>query len=377
MSSLPVARILGFEIRIHVSWAVILAVIAVTVAAQIERIDPSVDEPLRWLAGGVVAFGFLLSALAHELGHAVAARRAGMGGGPIEIFFFGGAASPATDARAPRDEIATALAGPLVSLVIGFVLLGVAVGAVAAGAGVAAALGQVALVIGVMNLVLGAANLLPAFPLDGGRVARGIVWWRTGDRDRGLRVAGRIGRWLGIAMAGAGIVLIVTVDSIDGLMLALAGWFLVSSARSVERHADVDALLAGIVVADVMDRDVPGVPAGLTLDTFAEQVLEGDGTTVPVVGDDGLVGILGPRQVRRVRRGRWAETRAGDLMAAREALPEIAPGTTLRDALEHLHRTGLDGLPVLEGDAFRGVVTRRAVAAAVRDRVAAARGSTP
>ena len=375
MSSLPIARILGFEIRVHVSWAIILAVIVVTVAAQIERVAPSVSAPGRWAVGGVIAFLFLVSALAHELGHAVAARRAGMGGGTVDIYFFGGAASPATDARRPRDEIVTALAGPMVSLAAGAILLGVAVVGAVVRDGPIAIVGQVALVVGIMNLVLGGANLLPAFPLDGGRVIRGVAWARTGDRDRGLRIAGRIGRWLGIAMAVGGIVLIVLVDSVDGLMLALAGWFLVSSARAVQRHADVDALLDGIRVEDVMEHDVTAVPAALTLDTFAEQVLEGAGTSVPVTDGADFVGMLGARQVRRVRRGRWADTRAGDLMTGRDGLPSITPETTLRAALEQLHRTGLDGLPVLEAGTLRGIVTRHAVAQAIRDRATAARGA--
>lgn len=375
MSALPIARLLGFEVRVHVSWAIILAVIAVTAASGVARVDPTIAAPARWAIGGIVAFAFLLSALAHELGHALAARHAGMGGGTIDIYFFGGAATPATDARSARDEIAVAVAGPAVSLALGLGLLAIALVGVVARDGPLVAIGQVALVVGVMNVVLGLANLLPAFPLDGGRVARGIVWARTGDRDRGLRAAARIGRWLGLGMAAAGVVLIVLVDSVDGLMLALAGWFLVSSARTVERHADVDGLLEGVRVADVMDRDVTGVPAGLTLDTFADQVLDGSADSVPVVEGSELVGILGARQVRRVGRGRWAETRAADLMTARQGLPTITPDTSLRAVLEHLRRTGLDGLPVLEAGSLRGVVTRRAVAQAVHDRAAAARGA--
>jgi Zn-dependent protease len=378
MSALPVARLLGFEIRVHVSWAIVLAVIAVTVASQVQRAAPDFDAPVAWAVGAIVAVAFLLSALAHELGHAVVARRAGMAGGPIVVYFFGGAAGPSTDAQRPRDEIVTALAGPLVSLVIGAGLMALAgVGAVV-GVGPVAAVGQVALIVGVMNVALGAANLLPAFPLDGGRVARGVAWWRTGDRARGLRIAARTGRWLGLAFAAIGIVLILLVDSVDGLMLALAGWFLVSSARGVERSADVDALLEGIRVEDVMDRGATSVPAGLTLDTFADQVLAGSGVSVPVVGgpDADFIGILGARQVRRVRRGRWAQTRAGDLMVAAAGLPAIGPDTTLRAALDHLHRTGMDGLPVLEAGALTGIVTRRAVAEAIRDR-AATRGVRP
>ncbi len=378
MSAIPVARLFGFEIRVHVSWLVILAIIAVTVVTRIDQVAPGSDPSLRWVIGGIVAAAFLVSALAHELGHAIAARRAGMPGGPIVVYFFGGAASVGLDARRPRDEIVAALAGPLVSLTIGLAFLVVAAVGLSTGRGVALDIGRIALIIGGLNLILGGVNLLPAFPLDGGRVVRGLAWARTGDPATGLRVAARSGRVLGILLAIAGILLIIVVDSVDGLMLALSGWFVVSTAGAVERSAEVDAVLADIHVVDVMERDVAGLPPGLTLDTFADQLLA-DGSTamIPVTRDGDLLGMVGARQVRAVRRDRWADTRAEDLMVAGDALPEVAPDTTLRVALDQLRRSGLDGLPVFDAGVMAGVVTRQAVATAIRDRLRAGEVAKP
>ncbi|MGH2476990.1 MAG: site-2 protease family protein, partial [Candidatus Limnocylindrales bacterium] len=357
ISAIPVARLFGFEIRVHVSWLVILAIIAVSVVTRIDEVAPKTDTVVRWVVGGIVAAAFLLSALAHELGHAIAARRAGMPGGPIVVYFFGGAASIGLDARRPRDEIVSALAGPLVSLTIGLAFLALAAVGLAIGRGAALDMGRIALIIGGLNLVLGGVNLLPAFPLDGGRVVRGLAWARTGDPAAGLRVAARSGRVLGILLAAAGILLILVVDSIDGLMLALGGWFVVSSAQAVERNAEVDAVLAGIHVVDVMDRDVTGLPPGLTLDTFAEQLLaDGSTTSIPVTREGDLLGMVGARQVRAVRRDRWAATRAEDLMVTGDALPEVAPDTTLLVALDQLRRSGLDGLPVFDAGVMAGIV---------------------
>lgn len=371
MSALPIARLFGFEIRVHVSWAIILAVIAVTVVTQVGTMAPESSAALRWTLGAVVAGAFLISALAHELGHAIAARRFGAPGKTVVIYFFGGAATPTLEMKTPREEIVAALAGPLVSLLIGAILMAVARLGSALGGDAPEIVGQVALVVGVLNLALGLVNLLPAFPLDGGRVARAIGWARTGEPERGLRVAARVGRWIGIGLGVVGVVLILTMDSADGLMVAVAGWFLVSSSRAVERTAAVDALLRGLRVGDVMDREVKSVPAGLTLDTFAAQVLDLPGGSLPVVDGMNLVGVLGERQVRRVRRDKWSATRAGDLMTAAAGLPAIDPETTLRAAIDHLHRMGLDGLPVLEAGRLAGVVTRRAVAEAIRVRTAA------
>lgn len=371
MSAIPIARIFGFEIRVHVSWAVILAIIVVTVEAQVGQVTSAASAPWRWAIGGVVAAAFLLSALAHELGHAIAARRVGLPGGPVIVYFFGGAASATLETARPRDEATVAIAGPLVSIVVGAAFLAVAgLGELVGGIGLA--VGRVAFVIGVLNLLLGGLNLLPAFPLDGGRVIRAVAWARTGDADRSLRIAASSGRYLGILLATLGVVGILVIDSIDGLMLTLCGWFIVSTARAVERTADAERLLEGIHVGDVMERDVSGVPPGLTLDTFADQVLSGGASaSVPVMRGLDLLGMIGARQVRRVRRDRWPQTRAEDLMVSEDALPSIGPEMSLRAALGHLHRSGLDGLPVTEAGALTGIVTRRAVAEAVRDRLRA------
>ena len=367
MNAVPVARVLGFEIRVHVSWAIILAVIGVTAAAQAAEIAPESRGPASWAIGAVVAAAFLLSALAHELGHAVAARRAGLPGGPVIVYFFGGAASSRLETTRPRDEVAIALAGPLVSLAVGGVLMVVAgIGELTGGPAQAA--GRVAFAIGVMNLLLGAVNLLPAFPLDGGRIVRGLAWARTGDPARALRIAASAGRYLGILFATLGIVGIILVDSLDGLMLAVTGWFIVSSATAVERNADIDVMLEGISVADVMDHDVSGVPPGLTLDTFADQLIDGaTRAAVAVMRGPELLGIVGEKQIRRIRRDRWAATRAEDLMVSGDAMPKVGPEMSLRDALDQLHRSGLDGLPVIEAGALTGIVTRRAVAKAVAE----------
>jgi len=370
MNGVPVARLFGFEIRVHFSWALILAVIAVTVATQAGRVAPETSALVRWVIGAAVAAAFLVSALAHELGHAVAARRAGMPGGPVVVYFFGSAASSRTAATRPRDEIVTALAGPAVSIILGALLLiATAIGEVV-GSGPVQVTGRIAFLVGGMNIILGVANLLPAYPLDGGRVARGVVWMRTGDSRRGVRAASQIGRWLGISFGAIGLVLILLVDSIDGLMLALGGWFLVSSARAVERSGAIDTLLEGLHVEDVMDREVSSVAPGLTVDTFALQVLDGSSSpSLPVVQGDELVGVIGATQVRRVKPARWAETRTGDVMVRGDAMPRVAPETTLRTALDELHRTGLDGLPVMEAGSLAGIVTRKAVAEAIHDRL--------
>ncbi len=369
MSTIPLLRLFGFEIRVHISWAIIVAVLAVTVATQMERMDPSTSPFVRWLVGAIVAGSLLISALLHELGHAFVARRIGLPASPVVVYFFGAATSPTLTTHRPRDEVSVAIAGPLVSLALGGGLLLLSVAASLAGPTTIRSAGEIAALVGTLNLLLGLFNLLPAFPLDGGRIVRGIAWSRSGNPEDGLRAAARIGRLLGIGMAAFGIAVIVAADALDGLMVALSGWFLVSTANVVKRQAHMDAIIGDLRAGEVMDRLVQQVPPGLTLDTFAARVLDGSvSPSLPVVRGPDLLGMIGVAQLRRIRPDRWPTTRAQDLMVVPPAMPVVDSQTPIRAVLDQLQRSGLDGLPVVDGGALLGIVTRRGVAEALRIR---------
>ena len=369
MNGIPVARLFGFEIRIHPSWILISGFVAVVVVGRLEETGPELPVAVRWLVGGVIALAFLLSVLAHELGHGVAARQRGLDVGPITVYFFGGSGSLPLEAERPRDEAVIAVAGPLVSLVIGAVL--VVLGLTAGATSVAAleAVGAIAVILGALNLILGGVNLVPAYPLDGGRLVRALVWARVGDERRGSRAAAMTGRVTGWIMLGAGFALILARDTLDGLMLGVSGWFLGNASRAILTRLEVQELLRGISVGDVMERGVSSIPPNLTVDTFAQRLLEGGETpALPVVRDDQIVGLVGASQLRRLRRGSWPTTRAEDLMVAPPLLPLVGAGDTLWSALDRLRRTGLDGLPVVEGAGLLGVITRQAILATIQSR---------
>jgi Zn-dependent protease len=369
LNGIPVARIFGFEIRIHLSWILIVAVVTLLVQMQAESAAPTLSTPVRWAIGAIIAGAFLLSVLAHELGHGIAARRLGLEVGPITLYFFGGSASFQLESDRPRDEAIVAGAGPLVSLVIGALLGAVALALGAISDPIARGTASIILVIAALNLILGGINLVPAYPLDTGRVVRAIVWARTGDERQGARIAARTGRAIGWLLIGSGITLMVIDDTIDGLMLALTGWFLGSASRGIDRRLIVQDLLRGVRVEDVMVREVPSVAPNLTVDTFAERLLEsGDGSALPVLRDDEVVGLIGATQLKRLRKGAWATTRAEDLMVAPPRLPFIAARDTLWSALDRLRRTGLDGLPVVDAGALLGIVTRQGIAETIQDR---------
>jgi CBS domain-containing protein len=172
-----------------------------------------------------------------------------------------------------------------------------------------------------------------------------------------------------ILVIGFSIVVVSQELTLDGVMLGLAGWFLIASARSVDRWLVLDDLIQGMSVADAMEHDLATISPQLTLDTFASGVLDGSVTpALPVVEADELVGIVGAAQVRAVARRNWSATRTADVMVVAPEMPTARPEDRLTDALERLRRSHLDGLPVLDGSTLRGVLTRRSIAALLHAR---------
>lgn len=375
---IPVARIFGIEVRIHLSWVVILAIITVGVGGQLTSTQPGWSDALRWGVAGTVALLFLLSVLAHELAHGLVARSHGMGGGSVTLLFFGGATTAGKEATRPADEALVAAAGPIASGVVAAAFIALFLVAISVPGHVGGAVAQVSLVVAALNGLLALLNMIPVYPLDGGRVLRALIWRATGSQRRGSRGVVLVSRLLGWMLIAFGIAVMLTGDTLDGVMLSICGWFLSGTARAVDRRLAMEDLLRGMRVENVMERDLPAVAPQLTLDTFAAQYLaSGEGTSLPVMRDERLLGLIGISQLRRTRRSAWPTMHASDVMVSPPKLPTLAPEDELWSALERLRGTGLDGLPVLEGDNLIGVLTRRGVVNAIQSRGRAAVGVAP
>ena len=368
MNGVAIARILGFEVRLHLSWLFIVAIVTVTVAGRLSQFQPGIEPVVAWLIGLAGSLGFMVTVIAHELAHAVLARRDGSESTVVVVQFIGSPAPVDIVARTPRAEAAIALAGPLVSLLIGAVLVGIAL-VLMPTAGLVGAVADVLVIVGALNLLLAAISVIPAFPLDGGRIVRAVIWARTGRQRSGTRGAGVVGKYAGRAALILGLGVILTGDTVDGIMIGLVGWFLMASARSVDRWLVLDDLVQGMSVGEAMEKQVETVSPQLTLDTFAASVLDGTVTpALPVVRDDIVVGIVGASQVRAVARRNWASTRTEDVMVGGDDLPTAKADDRLTDVLERLRLSRLDGLPVLDGTTLRGVITRRSIAALLHAR---------
>ena len=310
-SSLRFGRVAGIEVGAHWTWLLVAALVVWSLAAGVfPQTNPGLGGVAYALMAVVAAALFFASLLAHELGHALQARRDGVPVEGITLWALGGVARFAGQLPSAGAELRIALAGPAVSLLIGVVCVGAA--------SLLALPGQVDGVVswlGYINLFLLAFNLLPAFPLDGGRVVRALLWRHTGSLPRATTWAAAAGRGFGVAMIAAGFVLAVILGTLSGLWLGLLGFFLLEAAGAELATVRAQHVLGGLRVADVMVTDPVCVPADLSLDRFVDELfLAHRHTAYPVLDGDAVAGLVSFRDVVAAPREQWPHLRVADRM---------------------------------------------------------------
>ena len=372
---IAIGRLFGIEIRVSLLWSLLFAIITLLGAEQATVAAPELPFVLQWVVGGGIAAAFLLSVAAHELAHALVARRRGVRVTVVVLGLMGGLAPLGIQAKRPSDELAIAVAGPVVSFLVAAAV--VPIGAVVAttdrGWG---AIAGALLIIGGLNLVLGVMSLLPGLPLDGGRAIRAIAWARTGDPDRASALTARTGRFLGWATIGVGVAVVLMDQTIEGLVVLSFGWFLSTGARTLDRRLAMERLLRGVAVRDAMERDVSWVGPNFTIDTFASRYEGEDGVrALAVVDDEHVVGVLGIQRLKRLGRRRFAATRVADVMATPPQAPVLGPDDDVWEVLDAINQAGIDGLAVAEDGRLAGMLTRRSLSVVVRDRIATRAGT--
>jgi Zn-dependent protease/CBS domain-containing protein len=377
LRGIPVARLLGTEIRVHLSWTLIAAFLVASLGAvDLPGRYPNWPAGVAWVVAIAAGVGFFASVLLHELAHLAVGRRAGAAPPSVTLLLFGGVAPAERGARSAAWEAAIAIAGPLASIAIGSAALGAAaaIGAPPTSGVAAQALGEALAVVGFLSCFVGLVNLAPVFPLDGSRLLRALAWQLSGEESRGTRVAGLAGRLLGIGLMGGGVLLAFSGDLVDGFFVGMLGWFVRGSSGAQARQEVLEGLIADATVGDAMEQDLPAVPPQVTLDTFAA-VLSGrdSASLVRVMAGDRLVGLVGQRELRRTGRSAWQRTQASFAMTPADLLPAAAPGDGLRSAAARLQAAGVDGLPVIDDGQLVGILTRHGIGRFVHARSLQAR----
>lgn len=369
-------------VRIGVNWSVLVIAGLLLLGLSAGRFPFLYPDEPTWayvVAGLVAAVVFFGSLLAHELAHAIVARRHGVEVEGITLWMFGGVARLLGEASDPVADLRIAGVGPLVSLG-----LGAAFGVVTL---VGASLGVTGLTLGVLswlaliNVALALFNLIPAAPLDGGRILRAILWRRRGDRFRAAVVAARAGRQFGFLMVMLGLVMLVLLPGLGGIWIALVGWFIASAASSEEQQTRMQHRLRDLRVGDVMTAEPWTVPAGIDVARLLdEHVLRHRCSAFPVVDVAGrLEGLVTLHRIKPIAEERRAQVRVEEIAAPREDVATATSTDRLLDVLPEMGRSTDHRIVVVDDDRVVGIVSPTDIArtielaeltAAVPDRAA-------
>lgn len=359
-------RVAGFPVAVSWSVLVIVGLFTWSLASYSLPGDAPGHPPAAyWLAGFAGALLLLASLLAHELAHALVARRTGIEVKGITLWLFGGVASLGGEARNPGADFRIAAVGPATSL--GLAATSAATAAALDALGVAHILVSVTWWLAGANLVLGLFNLIPGAPLDGGRILRAYLWRRHGDQTRAAIGAARAGQAVGVALIGLGLFQLFTGAGIGGLWTAFVGWFLLSAARAEQAGVTTRHLLHGVRVRDVMSTDPHTGPSWFTVDEFIQRYVLGDRhSAYPVRSFDGNVeGLVTLAQLRAVPPDARTGTRVREVAIPLARVPTATPMEPLVDLLQRLSPLSGGRALVFTDNRLVGIVTQTDIARAV------------
>ncbi len=380
MGGFKLGRVFGITIRIDWSWLFIFLLISWDLATVFLQVHPGWTTWLAWLTAVVAALLFFGSVLTHELAHSLVARARGVPVRSITLFLFGGVSDIQREPPSPLAEFLITVVGPLSSIVLGIVFIGLSGVAVGPLQIVAASpfslvgrldpLTTLLLWLGSVNILVGLFNLIPGFPLDGGRILRSILWAITRNLRQATYWASLIGRMVAWLMILTGVAMIFGVSVpffgtgfISGLWLIFIGWFLNSAAAQSYRQVVIEDILAGVPVSQLMRLNPLAVPATISIGDLVQNYLMGtEDQSLPVMSGGQLVGIVTVEDVRKVPHQQWAATAVTQIMTPTEKVAEVTPDEDAADALRELTQHGAAQLPVVRNGQMIGMLRRRDIA---------------
>jgi Zn-dependent protease/CBS domain-containing protein len=362
--SIQIARVLGIPVYVHFSWFIVFGLIAWTLATgYFPQHYPNLPVTSYWAKGLLASLLFFVSILLHELGHSLVAIRSGIAIRSITLFIFGGVARLERDPPDGRTELRMAAAGPAVSVVLAGLFLGASTLVRPGGTPWA-----VARYLALINLVVAIFNLVPAFPLDGGRLLRGFLWKSMG-KARATRVAARAGTLFAYFLIASGVVSMLRGEGISGMWYVLIGWFLKDASAGAYQSARVDEALRGVTAADAMVKDVATLPAEISLaEAGHDHFLRSGYGAYPVVRGDAVVGLLSRRDILKVPADERDRTSVQAAMVPLGELVVVPPDASLIRAMSKMAESGTGRVLVMEGERLVGLLTMGSVLRHVRVR---------
>lgn len=350
--------VFGFEVRMDASWFILAVLIILSLTTGYFPLYYQNLSGRSYFTMGVVgAFGLFASIVIHELCHSLVARRYGIGMKGISLFMFGGVSMMENDSRTPKGEFLMAIAGPLASFALSglFYLLHAGIRGL-----VPVPVYGIVGYLGWINLILAFFNLLPAFPLDGGRVLRSVLWAWRGNLRWATLVASRIGSGFALMLIGLGLLSLLARNFVGGLWWCLIGMFMRGVSQSSYQQVVISETLAGERVSRFMRKTPITVPPSLGVEELVNDfIYRYHFKMFPVVEGETLVGSVTTREVRDVRRDEWGKTRVGDIAKVCSPGNTISPGTSAAEALSVMNKTGNSRLMVADQGRLLGILSTK------------------
>jgi len=353
-----IGRIRGIDIEINFSWLLIFALMTYMLATSYFPLNyPDWGPALWWLLGASAALLLFASVLLHELCHSLVSVSLGLPVKRITLFIFGGVAQIEGEPDEPMKELKIALAGPAMSIVLGIVFLLLA--GVLAGAGTPQYVSVLFAYLGTINLMLAAFNLVPAFPLDGGRVLRAILWHFKGDMQGATRIAASAGGAFGYTLIFLGIFLVLAGNLANGIWMAFIGWFIAQAAQSSYQQMLLSDIFTKIPVRDFMTTQVVIVDYFISVQDLVDKYFyKHKYAFFPVRQQDQITGIVSLNNVRNLPQADWPRTTVGRIVTPLQENLIVRPDEAVAAVMNKLFANGVGRVLVMEGSQLLGLVSR-------------------
>lgn len=355
-ASIRVGRIAGIGIYLHFTWLFIFILVTLSLYGHYSVTRPHWPGIEHWLFAIATSLLFFVSVLLHELAHSVVAQRKGIPVRSITLFIFGGVASIEREAERPGDEFSIAAAGPAMSLVLSL-LFGLSARLTT---GVNDYIATMSDWLSAINLGLAIFNMLPGFPMDGGRILRSILWWRSGNLVRATRAVGSISKAISLAfMLGGALLVVIGGEIFSGIWIAFIGMFLYNTAKGSVKQQEIHEVLQGLVAQNVMNTDCPQVEPYVNVQEFVEHYLfRTDKRCFLVVNEGRVQGIVTMQQIRQLPRDQWAATPLGGVMIPYQKLCYVAPDTAIEEVFHLMTQRNLFHALVVADGQILGIIAR-------------------
>jgi len=354
---IPLFKLFGFQVNIDPSWFLLVILITWSLSAGLfPELYDDLSTTTYWLMGAAGALGLFISIVLHELGHSIVARRNGLEMRGITLFIFGGVAEMTDEPPSATAELYIAVAGPIVSVVLAMILLGLSLSREVLGlpTPVAGVIGY----LGWINVILVGFNVLPAFPLDGGRVLRAVLWHVKGDLRWATKVTASIGGIFGLVLIALGVISAIGGNIIGGIWWVVLGIFLRGAASQSYQQVLIRRALEGEPVSRFMRTDLVTVKPDLSLRDFVDDfVYTYQHKLYPVVDNGALRGCVTISAVKDVPRDEWAATQIADVAASCSEHNTVTSDTDSTKALAKLSRNELSRLLVVDDGELVGIIT--------------------